>query len=238
MESETAMPGSLFFICSLFVCVAPLIFLVNPLLELWVNRWWKAYIEREIKSSSRKSSYVETRRQLSVPQFLGPSLCTFLPGAPFRTLNVCYLWTSLNVGSSKKPSWCEGVAVSEAFSTCTYHIPIHLLKQAFSFNIVRSLYSQQQTHGFKAFRYNLPFSPSLTPTPTLLALFLTLQLSSTQPWINRTICLQAQAPRGKDQQLKWAAKTCPWFCPCDSWALCHPQELSSEDSHLSTCLYV
>lgn len=67
--------------------------------------------------------------------------------------------------------WHEVVSVSEAFSTCTYHIPTRLVKQAFSFNTVRSLYSQQQTHGLRLADTTCPFlqhSPLPTPTPTRL----------------------------------------------------------------------
>lgn len=71
----------------------------------------------------------------------------------------------LDAGCSRKPSWHGVVSVSEAFSTCTYHIPTRLVKQAFSFNTVRSLYSQQQTHGLRLADTTCLFLP--TPSPSL-----------------------------------------------------------------------
>ena len=72
------------------------------------------------------------------------------PQSPYRAmLSLHDPCVPLDAWGSRKPSWHGVVSVSEAFSTCTYHIPTRLVKQAFSFNTVRSLYSQQQTHGLR-----------------------------------------------------------------------------------------
>lgn len=112
----------------------------------------------------------------------------------------------LDAGCSRKPSWHGVVSVSEAFSTCTYHIPTRLVKQAFSFNTVRSLYSQQQTHGLRLADTTCLFlqHPPL-PYPTLSAL--------PKPRVSRNICLQTRALREQYQKPKQASQTCPQLCP-------------------------
>lgn len=100
------------------------------------------------------------------------------------------LCVPLDAWCSRKPSWHGVVSVSEAFSTCTYHIPTRLVKQAFSFNTVRSLYSQQQTHGLRLSDTTCLFLQH-HPHPTLSAL--------TKPSVSRNICLQTRAPREQYQ---------------------------------------
>lgn len=75
--------------------------------------------------------------------------------------------------------------------------PLAFVKQAFSFNTVRSLYSQQQTHGLRLRGHNLPFSSTLSatypqyPPPD--------SVRPIKPSISRNICLQTRAPREQYQ---------------------------------------
>lgn len=144
-------------------------------------------------------------------------------------------YVSLDAWCSRKPSWHEVVSVSEAFSTCTYHIPTRLVKQAFSFNTVRSLYSQQQTHGLRLADttcFFLQHPP--TPNPNLSAF--------TKPSVSRNICLQTKAPREQYQELKQTSQTCPQLRPWSPCEQCVSLATAFVEGflpfHLSICLHV
>lgn len=137
----------------------------------------------------------------------------------------------LDAWCSRKPSWHEVVSVSEPFSTCTYHIPTRLVKQAFSFNTVKSLYSQQQTHGLRLADttcFFLQHPP--TPNPNLSAL--------TKPSVSRNICLQTNASSEQYQELKQTSQTCPQLHPWSLYEQCVSLATAFVPFRLSICLHV
>ena len=100
---------------------------------------------------------------------------------------------------------------------------------------MRSLYSQQQTHGLRLPDTTCLFLQHPPPHPSLCAL--------TKPSVSRSICLQTRAPREQYQELKQTSQTCPPTLSSESLqTVCltgssfYGRLPVCPSSHLSSCL--